>query len=486
MGAEKNIVAIELGSSSIRGMLGQRKADGSLQVLGFEKEPVTDWITKGVVHNYDKTTQAISSIVKRLEERHKVYVKKAYVGVSGQSLRTVPNKVSKQFDVKVSISDEIIDSLKDENANQLYPESEILEVLPQEYIVDGRSTAEPVGRQADRIEGQYKNVIARRTLCQAINRCVTGAKVEVADVFIAPLFLAGYLLTEAERRSGCALVDFGAETTTVAIYEKNILRHLVVLPLGGNNITADIATLLHVEADEAEQLKRRYGKAYIEDKGETATSGNISISGDRHIEESRLRDIIIARQQEILANVWQQIRVYADRLLAGIVFTGGAAQMSELETAFTRLSNFDKKVLTRLMPTTLGYSTNLKLDTQATNVATLVAMLRRGEQECTSEIPIEPDLFEDGKPEDDDVPTADTEKAEGVVKVKPDSGETPKVGTKEENPAGQDDGTDKPEGDDEADSAKEPEAAQPKKPSLLSRIWRGFGNMVTEVTDPDK
>ena len=99
MGADKNIIAIELGSSSIRGIMGQRKADGGLQVVSYEKEITPDCVRKGVIYNLDKTTQAILNIVKHFEDRHKVYVNKVYIGVSGQSLRTVGNCVSRQFDV---------------------------------------------------------------------------------------------------------------------------------------------------------------------------------------------------------------------------------------------------------------------------------------------------------------------------------------------------------------------------------------------------
>lgn len=483
MGAEKNIVAIELGSSSIRGMLGQRRANGSLHVLGFEKEPVTDWIHKGVVFNFDKTAQAVTAIVKRLEERHKVYVKKAYVGVSGQSLRTIGNKATKQFDVKVVITDDIIDSLRDDNGTRFYPDSEILDVLPQEYIVNGRSTNEPVGTQTDRIEGLYKNVVARTTLCEGIRRCMHNAKIDVAEMCISPLFLAGYLLTDNEKRSGCAMVDFGAETTTVAIYDKNILRHLVVIPLGGNNITADIASVLHLEFDEAEKLKRSYGKAFT-NESEPEDSTLIELSGERTIELAKLQDIIIGRQQEILTNVWNQLKNYSDRLLNGVVLTGGAANMDGMETAFTRLSEFDKRVVVRLMPATIGYDSSLKLDPTTITLATLVAMLRRGEQECTSEKPAEPELFKDDveqEQDNKDTTTTGTGSSEGVVKpVKPVTVDTTTT-TDQTDTATTGGAVDNSVIDDDTDTDP-----QPKKPGFLSKLWNKFGEMVTEVTDPNK
>ena len=414
MGVEKNIVAIELGSSSVRAMIGQKRPDGSLQVVGFEKESTPDCIRKGVVYNIDKTIQAIVTVIKRIEERQKVFVHKAYIGVTGQSLRTVGNTVRRQLDTKVAISEDIIDSLNDENRLQPYAGAEILDVVMQEYRVGAHQTTEPVGIMSDRIEGCFKNIIARKTLCENIRHCLDGAKLEKADFFISPLLLSGYLLTDPEKRSGCALVDFGAETTTVAIYEKNILRHLVVIPLGGNNITADIASILHIEHEEAEALKRAHGSAYTEEV-EGAETHTINISNDRHIEEKRLLSIIEARQQEILDNVWEQVKTYADRLLSGIVFTGGGANIRNLETAFVQYHHFDK-VKTRLMPATTEYTTNLRLDPQANTLATLVAMLRRGEEECTSERPAEPGLFDPTKEEPTFMASTSSATGEGVVK----------------------------------------------------------------------
>lgn len=391
MGVEKNIVAIELASSAIRGIIGQRRADGSLQILGYEKEVAPDAIRKGTIYNIDKTVAAITAIKTRIEERHKVYVNRVYVGLAGQSLRSVGNTVIRQLDTHVPINDDIVDSLMMENRAKGYGEAEILDTLPQEYNVGSRPTNEPVGIMADRIEGQYKNVIARRTLRENIHHVMQLAQLEVANYFISPLLLAAYVLSDTEKRSGCALVDFGAETTTVAIYEKNILRHLVVIPLGSHNITTDIATSLHVDIDEAEQLKRTLGSAWTEQ--EDIPADTIDITGNRKIPHKTILNIIEARQQEILANVWEQIRSYEDKLLSGIIFTGGGANIRNLETAFNQLFHFDK-VKTRQMPSPTEFPTPLKIDLQSNNIATLIAMLRRGDDQCTSDKPLEPGLFD--------------------------------------------------------------------------------------------
>jgi len=469
MGVEKNIVVLELGSSAIRAMIGQKKPDGSLQILGFEKESAPDSIHKGVVYNIDKTIQAIAAVIKRIEERQKVFVNKVYVGVTGQSLRTIGNTVKRQLDVKVAINDEIIDSLRDENRLQPYPNAEILDFVTQEYRVGNHLTMDPVGIMADHIEGYFKNIVARKVLCDNLRRCLEGAKLEPLDIFISPLLLAGYLLSDPEKRSGCALVDFGAETTTVVIYEKNILRHLAVIPLGGDNITTDIASTLHIEHEEAENLKRTHASAYTEE-ADMPEAQTINISNDRRVEEKRILNIVEARQQEILYNVWEQIKNYSDRLLSGVIFTGGAANMRQLETAFIRYHHFDK-VKTRMMPASTEYTTNLRLDPQTNTLATLVAMLRRGDDECTSERPIEPDLFEPSVKEEPTITGFSAAKEGGVVmQPKAEPEEIPVV---EEQPA------EKPEENPE-EPKKEP---KPKGPGAFSRMGKWFKDLAADLVE---
>ena len=464
MGVEKNIVVFELGSSSIRAIVGQKKPDGSLQVLGYEKESAPDSIHKGVVYNIDKTIQAITNITKRIEARQAVYVNRAYVGISGQSLRTVANSVNRQFDIKATVTDEILDSLMDENRTRTYPGAEILDVLPQDYRVGTIMNPDPKGVMTDRIEGYYKNVIARTNLREGISHCMDGAHLEVADYFISPLLLANYLLTDTEKRSGCALVDFGAETTTVAVYSHNVLRHLVVLPLGGNTITADIASTFHIEHEEAENLKRTYGSAYTEEE-DVKAARTINISNDRTIDEKRLLNIVEARQQEIIDNVWEQIKDYQDRLLAGIIFTGGAANMPNLETAFKQYHHFDK-LKVRFMPSTPDFTTSLKLDPKENTLATLIAMLRRGDQECTSEKPAEPDLFDNENRDTDNAAAnaaANRQAGEGVVNKEQPKDEETKTG----------------------EEAHEQTATppQPQKPGFFKRMGKRFSDLAAKLVD---
>ena len=244
------IVAIELGSSRISGVAGKKNSDGSMQILAYAQVKSSSCIKRGVVYNIDKTTQCIGDVIKKLESVLKTKIVRAYVGISGQSLRSLRCSVKRNLLAQSYITSEIIDSLRDDCREIPYQDYEILDNFPQEYLVDANTVSDPVGGMGPNVECVYLKIIARNTLRMNIHNCFANADVEIADELIAACKLGNHVLSEAEKRSGCALVDLGAETTTVVVYKNNIVRHLVVLPLGANNITKDIVSL-QIDEDEA-------------------------------------------------------------------------------------------------------------------------------------------------------------------------------------------------------------------------------------------
>ena len=220
MAATDFIVAIELGSSKITGIAGKKHPDGSIQVLALASEPSSDFIRKGVIYNLDKTAQSLTSIIKKLESTLKASIGKVYVGIGGQSLRTIRNTEVRHLEEETKISQELIDSLMDSNREVPIIDQDILEVAPQEYKVGINLLADPVGVPSDHIEGRFLNIIARSSVKQNIDKCFHQAGIEIADYVISPLALANAVLTNSERRSGCMLIDFGADTTTVSVYKK--------------------------------------------------------------------------------------------------------------------------------------------------------------------------------------------------------------------------------------------------------------------------
>ena len=380
MATTEFIAAIELSSSKISGIAGKKNSDGSIQVLAYAREDASSFIHKGVIYNIDKTAQALTSIINKLESQLNNSIAKVYVGIGGQSLRTVKNAVSRVLEEEGIISQELVDAISDENLEVPLMDMSVLDVAPQEYKIDNNLQADPVGVAGKRITGNFLNIVARASLKKNLEHSFEQAKVEIADLLIAPIALANAVLTESEMRSGCALVDFGADTTTVSVYKNNILRFLSVLPLGGNNITRDI-TALQMEEAEAEQLKLKYGDMLYEEE-ETETPAVCTLEDGRSIELNVLNDIIDARAEEILANVWNQLQLsgYEDRLLSGIIFTGGGANLKNMEDAFRKRSKVDKVKTTRFVHNTIhGFSDVLKKDGMQN---TLLGLLAAGNENC--------------------------------------------------------------------------------------------------------
>ena len=168
MAATDFIVAIELGSTKITGIAGKRLPDGSLQILATASENSSGYIRKGVIYNLDKTTSSLTSIVKKLESTLKASIGKVYIGMGGQSLRTIRNTEVRHLDEEIKISQELIDELKDSNRAVPIVGYEILGVAPQEYKVGKDFVTEPAGIQTDHIEGRFLNIIARNNLKQNI------------------------------------------------------------------------------------------------------------------------------------------------------------------------------------------------------------------------------------------------------------------------------------------------------------------------------
>ena len=380
MATTEFIAAIELSSSKISGIAGKKNSDGSIQVLAYAREDASSFIHKGVIYNIDKTAQALTSIINKLESQLNNSIAKVYVGIGGQSLRTVKNAVSRVLEEEGIISQELVDAISDENLEVPLMDMSVLDVAPQEYKIDNNLQADPVGVAGKRITGNFLNIVARASLKKNLEHSFEQAKVEIADLLIAPIALANAVLTESEMRSGCALVDFGADTTTVSVYKNNILRFLSVLPLGGNNITRDI-TALQMEEAEAEQLKLKYGDMLYEEE-ETETPAVCTLEDGRSIELNVLNDIIDARAEEILANVWNQLQLsgYEDKLFSGVVFTGGGANLKNIEEAFRKQSKIEKVKTMRFVHDTVhGFSDVLAKDGMQN---TLLGLLAAGNENC--------------------------------------------------------------------------------------------------------
>ena len=397
MAAKEFIVAIELGSSKMTGIAGKKNLDGSISVLAVVTEESNTFIRKGVVYNIDKTAQCIANIVKKLTTNLKTEIRHVYVGVGGQSVRSVKNNIVKNLPEDTVVTQEMVNELMDGNRNMSYQDQEIIDAATQEYKVDNQYQMDPVGIQCTRLEGNFLNILWRRLFYRNLNKCFDQAGVAIADMYLAPLALADSILTDAEKRSGCVLVDLGADTTTVSVYFKNVLRHLAVIPLGGNNITKDIASL-QMEENHAEDMKLKYASAFT-DNSDIDSSLKLSIDSDRSVESRKFVEIVEGRMQEIVENVWYQVpSEYADRLLGGIILTGGGSNMRNIETAFRNHTHIEKIRIAKFVTQAITAKDPLITAKDGT-MNTVLGILAKGNMNCAGdEIDPNADLFAESKP----------------------------------------------------------------------------------------
>lgn len=380
MPAKNFVVAIELGSTKIKGIAGQKKSDGSIAVLATVSEDAKDCIRNGVVYNIDKTVQCITNIVQRLKGQLKSGIKHVYVGVGGQSIHSERNVIVREIHNAIPVTQQLVVEMMDQNRSMEYPDMEILDVEVQEYRADALMQTEPVGIQCSRLDGNFLNILQSRRHYQKLNTCFEIAGVKLAEIYLAPFALADAVLTPVEKRSGCVLVDMGADTTTVMVYYKNIVRHIAVIPLGGNNITKDICSL-QVEESDAEKLKLRYASAYTAPE-DIDTSLKYDIDRDRKVESPRFIELIEARVQEIIANVWNQIPSdFTDKILGGIVLTGGAANMKNMDVAFRKHTSIEKVRMAKFVTYTIS-TTNAEINAHDGTMNTLLGLLAKGDQNC--------------------------------------------------------------------------------------------------------
>ncbi len=335
---DKVIVAIELGSSKISGVAGQIMTDGSLKVLAYAGVPSSSCIRHGAVYNLDKTANAIAEVVERLNAILSTSIEKVYVGYNAKGLKSIISKVEHQFEEETVVSQEVIDDMFQQCSEIEYDGYVNLFQESQEYVVDNKRGTEtdPIGVACRSLGGSYLNILLKKQVADYIAQCFMMAQVDIVDGYVAPMAQADAILTDDDRQQGCVLVDYGADTTTVSVYKNGMLRYLRVVPLGSALITRDLATILKIEPEQAEQLKCTYGLCNLigsQDASETI------VVNDNKVLLKDIGDIIEARNEEIIRNVCAQIKAsgYGEVLYAGIVLTGGGSQLRQLDQVFVKL-----------------------------------------------------------------------------------------------------------------------------------------------------
>ena len=353
MGKDNIAVGLDIGTTKIVAMVGKKNEYGKLEILGIGKSKSLG-VHRGVVNNITQTIQSIQQAVAEAENNSGYKINDVVVGIAGQHIRSIQHSdyISRPKAEDV-IGDADIDALIGQvHTLAMLPGEEIIHVLPQEFKIDGQSEIkEPVGMYGGRLESSFHVVVGQAASIRNLGRCIKSAGLELSGLTLEPLASADAVLSQEEKEAGVALIDIGGGTTDLAIFKDGIIRHTAVIPFGGNVITEDIKEGCSIIEKQAELLKTRFGSAW---PGENKDNEIVSIPGLRgrepkEISLKNLSKIIHARVVEIVEQVYSEIKIYGHedpkkKLIAGIVLTGGGAQLQHIKQLVEYITGMDTRI----------------------------------------------------------------------------------------------------------------------------------------------
>lgn len=379
-------VGLDIGTTKIVAMVGRQDAYGKIEVLGTGKAKSLG-VHRGVVNNITQTIQSIQQAVDEAESVSNKKIDKVVVGIAGQHIRSLHHSDY----ITRSNSDKVIDENDIERlVNQVYklvmlPGEEIIHVLPQDFKVDGQAEIKtPIGMYGGRLEANFHVVVGQVSSIRNIGRCIKSAGLELGKITLEPLASSDAVLSREEKEAGVALIDIGGGTTDLAIFKDGIIRHTAVISFGGNVITEDIKEGCSIIEKQAELLKTKFGSAW---PGENKDNEIVSIPGLRgrepkEITLKNLSKIIHARVIEIVEQVFLEIKNYGHeeskkKLIAGIVLTGGGAQLKHIKQLVEYITGMD----TRIGFPNEHLASNSDPDLSSPAFATVVGLLMNGVEE---------------------------------------------------------------------------------------------------------
>ncbi|MBZ0242423.1 MAG: cell division protein FtsA, partial [Bacteroidales bacterium] len=308
-------------------------------------------VKRGVVSNIEDTVNSIRKAVDEASARSGVDIKYINVGIAGQHIKSLQHRGSLiRESGEVEINRLEIEKL----TNDMYKLSmaageEIIDVIPQEYIVDGeQGIKQPVGMLGSKLEANFHVIIGQTAAAKNVLKCVKRAGLEMVDLILEPIASAQAVLGDDEKEAGVVLVDIGGGTTDIAIFHDRIIRHTAVIPFGGDIITEDIREGCTIIKKHAEEVKVKFGSSLASENRDDEVVSIPGIRGraPKEISFRNLASIIQARLEEILEHVYYEIKNsgFERRLIAGIVLTGGGAMMKHIDQLAAFVTGMDVRI----------------------------------------------------------------------------------------------------------------------------------------------
>ena len=375
------VVGMDIGTTKIATVIGYLNDNNQIDILGFGTSESTG-VEFGEIRNLNKTTDGIILANEMAVQRAKQPIESVCVGIAGHHIKTYKyNHILYRHGNNDPISDAEIEKLIDEVRHvTVNPGEEIIDVIPQYFILDNKyNTTEPVGQLASVVTGFFQLITGNTVEINKIVRCVQNANVDIREIILEPIASGLACLNEEEKKQGVALVDIGGGTTDIVIFYGGNPVFTKVIPIGGNIVTKDIATVCKISEDIAEKLKIKYGTCIV---NESNTANLITIPmpyGHEavQINEAYLAQIINSRVQEEIVNVVAKEIAnsgYQNKLLAGLVITGGGAELKHIKELFQYTLNMP---IRKGVPEN-GFARNVQAELINPKYSTALGLLKYG------------------------------------------------------------------------------------------------------------
>ena len=335
MAKTRILAGLDVGSSTIKTLVAQKTVDEeSLQILSQSREAASG-IRKGVVVNVEEVARIVASCVKKAEEPIRKKINGVYVNIGGSHIFFTSSRglVSvSRADQKISQED-VDRVIQAAQTFSLPSNTKILEVFPKEFIVDGeKGIKEPLGMQGVRLEVEALALGCFSPYLKNLTQAVLNSGLQINDLILTPLASSRAVLTPREKELGVALLDIGASTTGLAVFEEENLIHTAIFPLGSANITNDVAILLRIDIDIAERIKLEFGSCVYRGTNKKEKIRGEFLPEPLVFSQKNLVEIIEARVSEIFDQVNRELKKISRQglLPAGIVLTGGGAKLPKI------------------------------------------------------------------------------------------------------------------------------------------------------------
>ncbi|HAF49026.1 MAG TPA: cell division protein FtsA [Anaerolineaceae bacterium] len=328
---EPIIVGIDIGTSKICTLVARVEEGSNLRILGVGIEP-SQGLRKGTVVDLNASASAVSRSVEKAERTSGFEINAALVSLAGSHVSSINSRGVVGITGGIVDHEDIDRALDAAQAVAIPHNREIIHVIQRGFIIDGQDGIRtPNGMHGFRLEVEAHIITASSSTVENLRQCVGASGIEVSQFVLNPLASGEIVLSETERQMGVAVVDIGGGTTDMAIYIDGDVWHTMVLPVGGNLVTSDIAHGLRLPISQAEEIKLKFGHAQQSAVSSEEQFTVRSFGGDAptRINRSELANIIEARMEEIFYLVLQEIRRsgYDGLLPAGVVLTGGSSLM---------------------------------------------------------------------------------------------------------------------------------------------------------------